>query len=143
MEETFGERSEKVILYEKLFEGITLTSQSITSFSTSLSHTVAAMSDHYPDVTRAITFTFPSPIDNPDTIIFEFSDHYRFSTRSSKTCDGSKTCYVYEDPVNWVVYKPSAIANGANIILTITDWTTLYYADDVTYTVRIQKNNVV
>lgn len=100
------------------------------------------MSDHYPDVTRAITFTFVSPVADPDTVIIEFSDHYRFSTRSSKTCDGGKTCYIYEDPVNQVVYKPGTIANGADIVLTITDWTTLYYVDDVSYTVRIHKGGV-
>ena len=42
-----------------------------------------------------------------------------------------------------MIYKPGAIALDDNIVLTITDWETLYYAGDVSYTVRIQKGGVL
>ena len=62
--------------------------------------TAVTMSDNYPGETRALTFTFNCPVNNPDTVIFEFSGYYKFTSRSGKVCDVGKTCYVYEDPVN-------------------------------------------
>lgn len=130
VEETLGERSEKVVLYNKEIENIGLSAQGHTSYSHDYGVN-GVLTNTKPDTTSVCTFTFTAPVASPFTLILDFSanDHYKFTVRSSKACTN---CYIYEEPYSWIVVdKPAGTASGASFTVAVTNFVALYYEADI------------
>ena len=113
-ENTPGENTLKIpIMTMDLTYNPKLASTVITGTYTSLSVTL-----NKPDVDSTLAYGFTS-VANPDVIIYEYPSLFTITTQTAP-CGASNKCYVFTDPVRWIVFKTTSTpGTGALTSLTI------------------------
>ena len=100
---TPGENTNKIPI---MYMINTYTPSAVSVVSTT-AFTTLTVSPNQPDVDSTLTMVFNS-VSNPEYTIFEYPSLFTIATQED-TCGSSNPCYIFSDPVRWIVFAPSPL----------------------------------
>ena len=111
----------------------------VSTVPTVTSYTTLSLTPNKPDVNSVLDYGFTS-VANPDCIIYEYPSLFTITTQTV-TCGASNLCYVFTDPVRWIVFKTTS-SPGTSALTSLTIHTPVY-SGSFLYKTRTSLANVI